>query len=182
MSKRRSNDDRLLHIATLGRTVGLDGTMKLHLHTDFPEQFRDGSTFYTKDRTPLTLAGVDTVRGTVRLEGVTTPEAAKRYTNTQLYTTYGRTREECSLEAGQYFWFDLVGSRIVEAGLTLGTVLEIERIGDVDYFVVKTDDALTERGLPKQFLVPYLPHVVETVDTAEGTIRTHGALDILEAS
>jgi len=181
MSKRQNND-RLLHIATLGRTVGLGGDMKLHLFTDFPEQFKKGETFYTKDRSPLKIADINLERGIVRLEGVDTPEAARRFTNTKLYTTYGRTRETCSLDEGQYFWFDLVGSRIVEDGTTLGQVLEIERIGTLDYFVVKTDEALTAQGRPKQFLLPYQPHFVEAVDTDEGVIRTRGALDILEAS
>ncbi len=176
------NNDRLLHIATLGRTVGLHGDMKLHLFTDFPEQFRPGTTFYTKDRKPLTLAEIRPDKSVVRLEGVTTPEAAKRFTNTKLYTTYGRTREECRLDEGQYFWFDLVGSRVEEAGETLGKILEIERIGHLDYFVVKTDETLLKQGLPKQFLLPYEPHFIVAVDTKSHIVHVRGARDILEAS
>jgi len=181
MSKRQNND-RLLHIATLGRTVGLHGDMKLHLFTDFPEQFSPGETFYTKERTPLVLEEVNLDRELVKLEGIDTPEAAKRYTNTKLYTTYGRTREMCQLDEGEHFWFDLIGSTVTENGVALGTVLEIERIGAVDYLQIKTDDALVKRNLPKQFLMPYQPHFIENVDTEEGTIAMIGAMDILEAS
>jgi 16S rRNA processing protein RimM len=181
MSKRQNND-RLLHIATLGRTVGLHGEMKLHLYTDFPEQFVPGETFYTKERTPLVFEEINLERELVKLEGVDSPEAAKRFTNTQVYTTYGRTREVCKLDEGQYFWFDIVGSTATEAGMTLGKVLEIERIGTVDYLTIKTDDALVGRGLPKQFLVPYQPPFIEKVDTQAGTIAMTGAMDILEAS
>jgi len=181
MSKRHNND-RLLHIATLGRTVGLHGEMKLHLYTDFPEQFVPGETFYTQERTPLVFEEINLERELVKLEGVDSPEAAKRYTNTKLYTTYGRTRETCKLEAGQHFWFDIVGTTATEAGVTLGKVLEIERIGAVDYLQIQTDGALAKRGLPKQFLVPYQPHFVEKVDTDAGTIALKGAMDILEAS
>lgn len=181
MSKRQ-NSDRLLHIATLGRTVGLGGEMKLHLHTDFPEQFTPGETFYTKTREPLVFDEVNLERELVRLKGIDSPEAAKRFTNTQVYTTYGRTRETCKLEAGQHFWFDLIGSTVTEAGVTLGKVLEIERIGAVDYLQIKTDSALLKRGLAKQFLVPYQPPFIEEVDTDAGTIALKGAMDILEAS
>jgi len=181
MSKRQNND-RLLHIATLGRTVGLHGEMKLHLFTDFPEQFVPGETFYTKARTPLTFEEVNPERELVKLQGVDTPEAAKRYTNAMLYTTYGRTREVCRLEPGEHFWFDLVGCTVMENGVTLGKVLEIERIGAIDYLQIKTDDALVKQRLPKQFLLPKQPPFVEHVDTDAGLITTHGAMDILEAS
>lgn len=181
MSKRQNND-RLLLIATLGRTVGLGGDMKLHLHTDFPEQFVPGETFYTKAHEPLVFDEVDMERELVRLRGIDSPEAAKRYTNAQVYTTYGRTRETCKLEKGQYFWFDIVGATVTEDGVPLGKVLEIERIGAVDYLQIKTDDAFVKRGLPTQFLVPYQPPFIEKVDTDAGTIALKGALDILEAS
>jgi 16S rRNA processing protein RimM len=181
MSKRH-NSDRLLHIATLGRTVGLHGEMKLHLYTDFPEQFVPGETFYTKDRAPLVFESVNPDRELVKLEGVDSLEAAKRFTNTQVYTTYGRTREVCKLEPGQYFWFDIVGSTATEAGVTLGKVLEIERIGAVDYLQIQTDAALAGHGRTKQFLVPYQPPFIEKVDTDEGTIALKGAMDILDAS
>jgi 16S rRNA processing protein RimM len=181
MSKRQNND-RLLHIATLGRTVGLHGDMKLHLHTDFPEQFIPGETFFTKERTPIVFDDVNLERELVRLRGIDTPEAAKRYTNTMVYTTYGRTREVCRLEPGQYFWFDIVGAEVKEEGVPLGKVLEIERIGAVDYLQIKTDDAFVKKGLPKQFLVPYQPPFIVKVDTDEGVIELSGALGILEAS
>lgn len=181
MSKRQNND-RLLHIATLGRTVGLGGEMKLHLHTHFPEQFAPGETFYTKERDPIVFEMVDVERERIRLRGVDSPEAAKRFTNLMIYTTYGRTREVCLLEPGQYFWFDIVGSVVTENGEVLGRVLEIERIGSVDYLQIKTDDALIKQGLPKQFLVPYHPPFIDNVDTDEDIISVAGARDILEAS
>ena len=181
MSKRLSSD-RLLHIATLGRTVGLGGEMKLHLYTDFPEQFTPEETFYTKERTPLVFETVDLNRERVRLKGVDSPEAAKCFTNVMVYTTYGRTREVCKLEPGQYFWFDIVGSAVTENGTVLGKVLEIERIGTVDYLLIKTDDAFVNKGLPKQFLVPYQPPFIENVDIESGIIALAGAMDILEAS
>jgi len=181
MSKRHNND-RLLHIATLGRTVGLHGEMKLHLYTDFPEQFVPGETFYTKERTPIVFESIHPERELVKVKGVDSPEAAKRYTNVMVYTTYGRTREVCRLEPGQYFWFDIVGSAVTEEGAQLGKVLEIQRIGAVDYLQIMTDAALVTQGLPKEFLVPYQPPFIAAVDIEAGTIALTGAMGILEAS
>ncbi|MBD3800122.1 MAG: 16S rRNA processing protein RimM [Campylobacterales bacterium] len=181
MSKRQNND-RLLYIAKLGRTVGLHGEMKLHPFTDFPEQFVPGEIFYTKARIPLVFENVNMERELVKLQGIDTPEEAKRFTNVMLYTTYGRTREMCHLEEGEHFWFDLIGCTVTEAGVTLGKVIEIERIGAVDYLQIKTDDALVKRRLPKQFLLPKQLPFVEHVDTDAGLIIAHGAMAILEES
>ena len=38
-------DDRLL-VATIGKVVGLEGDLKLHLETDFIEQFSKGENFF----------------------------------------------------------------------------------------------------------------------------------------
>lgn len=181
MSNRQSND-RLLHIATLGRTVGLHGEMKLHLHTDFPEQFVAGETFFTKAHDPVIFDAVNLERERVLLRGVDSPETAKRFTNTMLYTTYRRTREVCMLKPGQYFWFDIIGCNVVEDGTTLGQVLEIERINALDYLQIKTHEHFIAQGLSKQFMLPYQPPFIVRVDTEAGLIIVAGAVDILEAS
>ena len=51
-----SNDDSL--IAQIGRTIGLWGDLKFHLHTDFPEQFKVGNT-YKSSRGDLTIADIN---------------------------------------------------------------------------------------------------------------------------
>ena len=51
-----SNDSSL--IAQIGRTVGLWGDLKFHLHTDFPEQFKIG-TSYQSDRGTLTISDIN---------------------------------------------------------------------------------------------------------------------------
>ncbi|MEW5831388.1 MAG: ribosome maturation factor RimM [Campylobacterota bacterium] len=171
-----------LHVATLGRTVGLKGDMKLNLHTDFPEQFRAGSTFTLENGTVITLESYNPEREIVRLEGYTTPEAAKALTNAKLFTTKEATRERCGLEEGEFFWFDLIGLSVTEGEVSLGTIREIERIGAQDYLLVATDAALAARGLPPTFLIPYIDHYVIACDTEAKTVRVRGGLDLLEAS
>ena len=180
MSKRSKND--LLEVATLGKSVGLRGDMKLHIKTDFPEQFKKNATFFTSRERQVTIEDVNFQRGTVRLQGCNTPEDAKKFTNAKLYATIEQTREECDLEEGQYFWFDIEGCEVYEEEKLLGVVVEIERILDTDYLKIKTDEALVEQKLPKSFLLPYNDNFVRSVDIEAKKIIVTGGYDILEAS
>ena len=172
----------LLHIATLGKSVGVRGDMKLHIKTDFPEQFKKNATFYITPNRQVTIESVNFQRGTIKLQGCNTPEEAKKFTNAKLYTTIERTREECQLENGQYFWFDIEGCDVYENGRLLGRVSEIERILDTDYLKIKTAKELVEQKLPKSFLLPYDGRCIVAVDTDAKKIEATGAYDILEAS
>jgi 16S rRNA processing protein RimM len=179
MSNRQTN---LLHVATLGKTVGLKGDMKLHIKSDFPEQFFAGAKFLSKDSTPIILSDVNHARGLVKIEGVNTPEDTKRYINQKLFTTYEATRENIKLEEGEFFWFDIMGCDVVEKQQRLGVVKEIERIGVINYLSVITDDKLVAQGESKSFLIPYHePFLVET-DIDKKIIKVSGCLDILQAS
>ena len=86
----------LLHIATLGKSVGLKGDMKLHIKTDFPEQFQKNATFFIAPNKEITLADVNLGRGIVRLEGCSTPEEAKRFTNAKLFTFHKTPDQQSS--------------------------------------------------------------------------------------
>ncbi len=177
-----SNPLKLLHVATLGKTVGLKGDMKLHIKSDFPEQFCAGAEFLSKASKKIILDDVNPARGTVRLRGVHNPQDTKIYINQDLFTTYEATRENIILEEGEFFWFDIMGCKVIEDSLELGIVQEVERIGVVNYLSVVTDSALVAKGESKNFLIPYhAPFLVEThIETK--TITVEGCLDILQVS
>ena len=63
----------LLHIATIGKTVGIKGDMKFHDKSDFPEQFQDGSTFLINKKDTITLTEVNFERGLVKINTLTNP-------------------------------------------------------------------------------------------------------------
>jgi 16S rRNA processing protein RimM len=172
----------LLHVATLGRIVGLKGDMKLNLHTDFPEQFVKNATFTTDKGGEVKIQNYNPDRELVKLVGYDTPEAAKALTNTQLFTTSETTRERCNLSEGEFFWFDLIGLDVMEGDLSLGKVQEIERIGPLDYLLVTTAPALVAKGLAATFLIPYIDHFINNSDTESKVIHVTGGLDLLEAS
>ena len=182
MSKRLSKNSARLHIATLGRTVGLRGDIKLHLKTDFPEQFIPNATFTTDKKQSLRLINVNDQRTIVRIEGFESLESAKRLTNAKLYTTEEATREQCHLEEGEYFWFDIEGCEVFENGQRLGLVDEVERISITNYLNVITDEVLIAQGESKNFLIPYHKPFVLQTDIETKRIDVEGALDILQAS
>lgn len=174
-----SNDDSL--IAQIGRTIGLWGDLKFHLHTDFPEQFKVGNT-YKSNRGDLTIADINFTRGIIRFTGYESIDSAKKLTNTKLYANEKQTKETCDLEEGQHFWFDVIGCVVKQDDEVLGVIEDIQRMADTDYLSIKTDDVLVEAGLSKNFLVPYIDRYVIKTDTEEKIVYTQDAKDILEAS
>ncbi|WP_345992482.1 ribosome maturation factor RimM [Sulfurimonas sp. HSL-1716] len=174
--------DKLLHIATIGKTVGLKGDMKLHIKSDFPEQFVKGAKFLISKNRTVEIEEIDLERNLFKIKGVDNPEDAKRYTNEKIYTTYEETRKNIKLEEGQYFYFDIEGCKVYDNGLLLGIVDEVERIGPTDYLSMITDEALVAKQLPKLFLIPYQDHFIVSVDIDKKSIQVSGGLDILENS
>ena len=169
------------YIAQIGRTIGLWGDLKLNLHTDFPEQFKVGSAFKS-DRGELTITDVNFKRGTIRFAGYESIDSAKKLTNAKIYTDLKQTQQNCILEEGQHFYFDIEGCTVVQGDLVLGVVDDIQRMVDTDYLVINTDDTLVEEGFSKSFLLPYIERYVLSTNIEEKKIYTKDAKDILEAS
>jgi len=174
-----SKDNAL--IAQIGRTIGLWGDLKFHLHTDFPEQFKIGNT-YASNRGDLTIADINFTRGIIKFRGYESIDSAKKLTNTKLFADEKQTKENCDLKQGQHFWFDIIGCIVKQDDLVLGTVKDIQRMGDTDYLAIDTEDTLVESGLSKNFLLPYIEEYVTNADTEAKIVYTKNAKDILEAS
>jgi len=164
-------------IAKIGKTVGLKGELKLHLLTDFQSQFQAGKTFLSDAQT-LTIKNYNPSRGVVLFEGFEDIDSAKTLTNAYLYATKEQTRRDCTLAEGEMFWFDMIGLDVIDDGRKLGTITEIDRIGEIEYFKVKTDAAY--KNMAKQFLIPNID--VYVLEKTDGAIVTTGCFDILEQS
>ncbi len=173
--------DERFFIAQIGKTVGLQGDLKIHFHTDFPEQFKKNQTYHS-DRGMLEILSINHGRGLIKFKGYETPELAKKLTNTKIYATKEQTLENCKLEKGEHFWFEIIGLDVMENGVRLGKVEEIQRILDTDYLLIVTDNELTQSGSAKTFLIPYIPQFVVNVDKENGAVITQNAKDILDAS
>ena len=170
--------NKKIPIAKLGKSYGIKGWQKIHLLTDFPEQFKPGATF-SSDKKDLTIEKIDLKRGLVKFRGVDTPEDAKKLTNRILYTTEEETKQNIKLKKDEYFWFDIIGCEVFEDGKRLGIVKDIER-ADVDYLIINTDEELVKEGYPKRFLIDFKRNV-KNVDIENKRIEATSALDILES-
>jgi 16S rRNA processing protein RimM len=172
----------MLHIATIGKTVGIKGDMKFHIKSDFPEQFTQGSSFIISKKESITLSKVDLERSLVQINGITNIEDAKRFTNAKLFTTHEETRKNCHLEKGEYFFFDLEDCEVYEDDKLLGVVREVERLAITNYLSIVTDESLVKSGFAKSFLVPFSEPFKQSVNIDKKIITLSGAMDILEAS
>lgn len=166
--------------------------------------------------TPLTLIVNSFIKKNdkyfIEFEGITSADNAKQLVNAKIYATKAQSREHCKLKKGEYFYFDIIGLDIIEGGENLGIVRDIERIGNVDYFIVEVADNLAsniaakstqpkhnkskniakstnhtpkstkKQNKPKTFLVPYIDRFILEVCLQTGRIFTKNAKSILEQS
>jgi len=169
-------------IAQIGKTHGLRGDLKLHLYTDFPEQFKVGFDFDSSIGR-LEVSRVNLKRGTIAFKGYDGDiDKAKPLTNVKIYSNADETRERCSLKEGEHFWFDLEGCEVIEDNRRLGVVERMERFGDVNYMSIKTDKSLVKEGFAPNFLIPYIERYILKTDIDSKKIYVQDGKDILEAS
>jgi 16S rRNA processing protein RimM len=181
MKRNFEKDSSQLTVAKIGRAIGLGGKLKLHLLTDFPEQFKKGALFYSQGEA-FEVESFEVGSSVVKFKNCNTVDDASKLTNRVIETTLENTRENCKLGKEEFFWFDIVGLKVVEDGELLGSVVEVERYGPTDYLNVKTDDKLVAEGLPKSFLLPYQDRFVVSVSLNEGKVVAAHARDILSES
>ena len=169
-------------IATIGKSVGLWGEVKLHLHTDFDSQFKAGTTFTTSKNQTLTIERYNHERGLVKFLGISTREDAAKLTNQTLMATEEESRKNCELQKDEYFWFDIIGCQVVEDDLILGEVKDIQRLTANDYLEVKTSNDLVKDGYAKSFLIPYVKKIyIDKVDIENKKIFVKNSLELLKS-
>ncbi len=172
----------LVEVAILGKSVGLKGFLKLHNRSDFPEQFKKGAKFYDKNGFELVVKYFDRLNNTILFAGFESIESAKNLTNKILYSTKELTRKNCKLKKEEYFYFDILGLKIIEDGEILGEVVDIEEGANNHLLYIMTDEKLVKQGFVKNFYVPYINRFVIKVDLDAGAILTKDARSILENS
>lgn len=172
-----------IYVAKLGKTVGLKGDIKIFLDSDFPNQFKTGATFTTNKNLTLKVISYNKSRQIIKFENFEDIELAKKLTNQELFTTRGKTKENCQLEKNEHFWFDIMDCIIYENGKKLGKVIDINRYPVNDYLEIQTDESLVKEDLPKVFLLPYiLETYILNVNIKDKIIDVQDAYDILENS
>jgi 16S rRNA processing protein RimM len=171
-----------IYIAKIGKAVGLHGELKLHLDTDFPEQFKAGAQFELSNKQIVTIEHYNKKRGVVKFKDYNDCDIVRKLINKEVYTDPNTTREQCNLSKKQHFWFDIIGSKIIEDDKTLGIVKDISRLPIADYLEISTTQELIDQKLPKVFMIPYLDQYILEVNTKSKTIKTQNTFEILENS
>lgn len=171
-----------IYVAKLGKVVGLKGQQKLHIDSDFPEQFKKDNTFITDKNQKLTIESYNSKNSTVKFVGIDTIDQAKKLTNRQLFVSQEDTRDMCNLGKKQFFWFDIIGCKIIEDDELLGKVDDVQRMPLSDYIQVVTTKELQDQKLSNIFLLPYIDQYIIDVSIEDKKITVTGAKEILEAS
>jgi len=177
------NNTKRVEVATIGKVVGLSGELKLHLQTDFAAQFKAGAKFTLTNGKTIEIEHYNDKRGLVKFYKYNVREDAAVLTNQKLYISEEESRENCPLEDNQYFWFDMIGSEIIDDGKCLGIIKDIERITTTDYLRVSTAKNFVKEGYPKEFFIPYIVDVyIDRFDIEAKKLYTKDAFLLLEAS
>ncbi|BCX79372.1 ribosome maturation factor RimM [Campylobacter sp. 19-13652] len=174
------NDDMLI-VATLGKSVGLKGYIRLHNKSDFISQFKKGANFICDGGLNLTIKHFDLGRSCILFEGFDDLDLAKTLTNKNLYTTKELTRKNCKLKKDEYFYFDVIGLKVVENGEILGIVSDIMDMSANYLFLVKVDDRLVNNGLVSEFYLPYVDRYILDISLQSGQIIAKDAKELLES-
>jgi 16S rRNA processing protein RimM len=173
-----------IYVAKLGKSVGLKGQMRIYIESDFPEQFKKGVSFTTNKNKTLTVESINQSFDTVKFVGIETIEDTKIFINSLLFTTEEESKKNCKLNKKQYFWFEIEGCTVIENGIILGKVTEINRFPTDDYMYIDTDKELLSKDpkTAKSFLLPYNDTYIVNVDIEKKIIEVKNGIEILEAS
>lgn len=148
-------------VAKLGRTVGVQGFVRLHNLSDFPEQFECGASFFDKNSRVLKIKARNAQ--SVLFEGFESLESAKTLVNLELFQSVEKSRASCKLGDDEFFYFDIIGLEVFENGLLLGVVKDILSAGN-DLLLIKSDESLVKKGFASEFYLPYVDFYVKSVE------------------
>ena len=172
----------LVCVAKVGRCVGVRGEVLLHLITDFPQSIKKGYKFYSNFGI-LELESYHQNRSLAKFSNIDSREEVQKLTNAMLYVSKSFTRELCELKENEFFWFDILGSKVYENELFLGEVSDIERFGSEDYLIIKTAKNLQKENLAKTFMIPYTErYILNVKDNDPKDIYVQHSRVILENS
>lgn len=148
-------------VAKLGRTVGVQGFVRLHNLSDFPEQFECGASFFDKNSRVLKIKARNAQ--SVLFEGFESLESAKTLVNLELFQSVEKSRASCKLGDDEFFYFDIIGLEVFENRLLLGVVKDILSAGN-DLLLIKSDESLVKKGFASEFYLPYVDFYVKSVE------------------
>ncbi len=149
------------------RPHGVAGEILVEVYTDFPERLQPKKVVYAGGKgVPLTILHARYHRDGLLLtfEGVSSPEDVGRYRNQLLYV---KMSERSVLPAGEYYFDELIGAKVVtDEEKLLGVLTEIIQTGANDVYLVKD-------AAGGECLLPAISDVILDIDLTQKTMHVH---------
>lgn len=161
-----AKQDRVL-IGEFGRAHGVRGEVRLKSYTSNPAGIVAYNPLEREDGTPAVLSGLRPVSGThdmfiVRVEGVTSREAAETLTRVGLYVP--RARLQVELEEDEFLQADVIGSQVENAaGEIIGRLIAFHDFGGGDVIEVQPSARMGRRV---SAMLPFTKAFVPVIDVA----------------
>lgn len=151
-------------LGCVGAPYGVRGWVKINSYTDPLTNILNYSEWFLKHQNkwiPLTVESAKPHgHGIIaKLAGIEDPETAKQYTNELIAINRELLPQPLPNE---YYWEDLIDLTVTTlSGITLGQVIEVRNTGANDILIIQGD---------KRHLVPFIDHVIQTVDLVNRSI------------
>ncbi len=168
-----SDASETLVVGKIGAPYGVKGWARITAYTDTPEGIFDYAPWLISQDGKQVEVQVEQWRqqskGLVaKLAGIEDRDQVDRLKNLEISI---RNEQLPELEAGEFYWRELVGMQVVtEKGYNLGVVRELFETGSNDVMIVQAN--LKDAFAKKERMIPYLPEqVIKQVDRAARTIK-----------
>lgn len=157
------SEDKII-IGKLGKTRGLDGTLKIIPLTDFEGRFDELKKIFVGGKI-MSVEKVKHIGGEIFIKffEIDSRELAKTLTNKFLTVD---KKDAAPLEDGEFYTFDIIGCEVFDGEKFFGKVENVLKTGSNDVFQVKGE---------KEILIPALKSVVKKIDIAEKKILIDSA-------
>lgn len=158
------SEDKII-IGKLGKTRGLDGTLKIIPLTDFEGRFDELKKIFVGGKI-MQVEKVKHIGGEIFIKffGVDNREFAKTLTNKFLTV---EKKDAAPLEDGEFYTFDIIGCEVFDGEKFFGKVENVLKTGSNDVFQVKGE---------REILIPALKSVVKKIDIANKKISIDSAM------
>lgn len=170
------NNNNIVEVAKLGKSFGIRGGVRIFITSDFKELFIDGfevlaDATFLDSKTDYFKLNMESQSGFYKLKVkslqnniiyfhlVSSKEISDFLKNLTIFNTLEYTREKCTLRENEFFYFDIIGLRLIENNEVIGIVTGIEEISNCHYFII--DD--------KQ-LIPYIDKYIIKIDLESKSI------------
>jgi 16S rRNA processing protein RimM len=164
-----------LWIGAIAKPFGLRGHLKIQADPASWESFKPGGRIYVrqdKEQIDFVISEAQ-ARGNhfiLRFSGVEDRQGAEALVGRSLYV-----REESleKLPEGEYYWYQMIGLRVVsEEGRFLGCLEEV--------ISTPAHDVWVARDSGKEYLIPAVAEVILSVDPREGEIKVRALQGLWE--